>query len=100
MASIESIPTGSVEVINVAVLVKPGPGTSVTAPSISAVVVGGNNSTKLTVPVGAAKLPVSVAMRVTGRPAGEGFGAPISVASVVSGDTVIVTEGDIDGVCV
>src|ERR1700678_601388 len=93
-----STPTGRVDVMKVAVLVRPGPGTSIAVPSSTPDVVGGNSSAKVTWPVGGAKLPVKVAVKVTGRPCGEGLGAPVRVATLVSGRTVMVTMGEVEAV--
>ena len=98
-----SAPTGRLEVVKVAVLVKPGPGpgTSVTGgPSDWPTVVGGNNSAKVTVPVGAAKLPVKVAVKVTSWPWVAGLGAPTRVATLLSGEMLMVTGMEVEDVWV
>src|ERR1035437_5517258 len=92
-----SVPTGRVEVVKIAVLLSPGPGTRVAVPSRSTVVVGGNDSVNCTVPVGAAKFPVKVAVKVTGWPWMAGLSDEVRVAVVVSGDTVMVTWGEVEG---
>jgi len=69
-----SVPTGRVEVVNVAVLLKPLPGVRVAVPMAVA------PSMKTTGPVGAAKLPESVAVKVTGWPTLAGFNEDMTAA--------------------
>ena len=98
MTLMVSVPMGSVETVRLAVLVLPvAPGTRIAVPNSTEEAVGGNNSAKVTVPVGGAKLPVKVAVKITGWPKGEGFGAPVRVAVLVSCSTVIVTVGEVEG---
>src|ERR1035438_10064047 len=91
-----SVPTGRVEVVKVAVLLNPGPGTRFTVPSRADNVVGGNVSANVTGPVGAAKFPVKVAVKVTGWPWMAGLSDEVIWAVVVSGDTVMVTGMEVD----
>jgi len=70
------VPTGRVGVVSVAVLLRPLPGDRVTVPMAVAPFM------KTTGPVGAAKRPVSVAVKVTDWPTPEGFSEDVSVAVV------------------
>ena len=103
-AVIVSVPTGSVEVVSVAELFTPDPfATSVPVPIVVppllnvTVPLGGTYSPKN--PDGAVT-PVTVAVNVTGRPCGEGFGTLTTTAVVASGDTVIVTGLEVEPECV
>jgi hypothetical protein len=62
----ESVPTGRVEVVSVAVLVRPPVVVRVAVP------IAVDPSTKVTDPVGAEEVPVRVAVNVTGCPKTEG----------------------------
>jgi hypothetical protein len=78
-------------VVHVAVLLTPdAPATRV---GLHSVVLPYINATG---PSGGAKLPVSVAVKVTGWPCGDVAGEPVTDALVVSGLTVIVTGDDGD----
>ena len=71
-----SVPTGRVEVVSVAVLLRLLPGVRVTVPIAVA------PSMKTTGPVGAAKMPTSVAVKVTDWPALAGFTEDVTAAVV------------------
>jgi hypothetical protein len=70
----ESVPTGRVEVANVAVLLRPLPGVSVALPRDVAPFI------KTTDPVGAAEAPLTVAVSVVDWPYTEGFSEDVTAA--------------------
>jgi hypothetical protein len=101
---IGSVPTGSAEVVSVAVLLTPLAFAANDAVPITVV-----PSRKVTVPLGGtysptnvtadASDPITVAVNVTGRPCGDVLGEPTTVAVVVSGVTVSVTGLEVDVEC-
>jgi len=87
-----SVPAGRDEVVHVAVLETPEElGTRARLQSVVLPYIN------VTGPSGGAKLPVSVAVKVTGWPCGDVAGEPVTDALVVSGLTVMVTGVDVDG---
>jgi hypothetical protein len=103
----ESAPTGSVEVVHVAVLLTPvelgarateGPQISVLPFMKTTEPLGGtyNPTGDAVVPSGALA-PSSVAVSVTDWPDGAGLSELVTVAVGVSGVTVIVTGAEVEG---
>jgi hypothetical protein len=96
-AVMEWLPSARAEVVKVAVLVRPAAPLVAPVGARVAVPIWLVPSKKATVPVGAAKLPVSVAVKATGWPRWERSSEALSVAVVMSEPTVTTMGLEVEG---